>query len=146
MEFCSDTQGEYFGNSPIETSLCQSLSKTLGFGIMSVMTTRTTSLEDHVANLTKLVEGLSTSLKEKYHKIRELINKLECMNEKLECMNEGGQTSATKILQVDRFDVIEDSTIGATRNICGKTDGIFTTNQLKELIKEVITDQVKSSV
>ena len=139
MEFCSDTQGEYFGNSPIETSLCQSLSKTLGFGIMSVMTTGTTSLEDHVANLTKLVEGLSTSLKEKYHKIRELINKLECMNE-------GGQTSATKILQVDRFDVIEDSTIGATRNICGKTDGIFTTNQLKELIKEVITDQVKSSV
>ena len=134
-----DTQGEYFGNSPIETSLCQSLSKTLGFGIMSVMITGTTSLEDHVANLTKLVEGLSTSLKEKCHKIRELINKLECMNE-------GGQTSATKILQVDRFDVIEDSTIGSTRNICGKTDGIFTTDQLKELIKEVITDQVKSLV
>jgi len=128
-----DTQGEYFGNSPIETSPCQSLSKTLGFGIMSVMTTGTTSLEDHVANLTKLVEGLSTSLKEKYHKIKELINKLECMNE-------GGQTSTTKILQVDRFDVIEDSTIGATRNICGKTNGIFTTDQLKELIKEVITD------
>jgi hypothetical protein len=103
------------------------------------MITGTTSLEDHVANLTKLVEGLSTSLKEKYHKIRELINKLECMNE-------GGQTSATKILQVDRFDVIEDSTIGSTRNICGKTDGIFTTDQLKELIKEVITDQVKSLV
>jgi hypothetical protein len=92
-----------------------------------------------VANLTKLVKGLSTSLKAKDHAIVKLMNKLGSMKE-------GGQTSATKALQVDQLDVIEDFTIGATRNICGITNDIFTTNQLKELIKEAIMDQVKSSV
>jgi hypothetical protein len=106
---------------------------------MSVVMTETTSLENQVANLTKLVEGLSTSLKAKDHEIAMLMNKLESMNER-------GQTSTTKDLQVDQLDVIEDSTIGAARNIRGITDGIFTTNQLKELIKEVITNQVESSV
>ena len=77
---------------------------------MSVMMTETTSLEDQVANLTKLVEGLSTSLKAKDHEIAKLMNKLESMNE-------GGQTSTTKALQVDQLDVVEDSTIRATRNI-----------------------------
>jgi hypothetical protein len=61
-------------------------------------------------------------------------------------MKEGGQTSATKALQVDQLDVIKDFTIEATRNICGITNDIFTMNQLKELIKEAIIDQVKSSV
>jgi hypothetical protein len=32
------------------------------------------------------------------------------------------------------------------KNVRGITDGIFTTNQLKELIKEAITDQVESSI
>ena len=58
---------------------------------------------------------------------------------KLESMNEGGKTSATKAFQVDQLDVIEDSTIRAARNIHGITDDI-TTNQLKELIKEAITN------
>jgi uncharacterized coiled-coil protein SlyX len=106
---------------------------------MLVMMTETTFLEYQVANLTKLVEGLSTSLKEKDHEITKLMNKFESMNK-------GGQTSATKALQVDQLDVIEDSTIGAARNIHSITDGIFTMNQLKELIKEAITDQVESSV
>jgi hypothetical protein len=137
-EILFGTQGD-FDNSPMETSPRQSPSKASGFGIMSVMMTETTSLEDQVATLTKLVEGLSTSLKAKDHEIAKLMNKLESMNE-------GGQTSATKALQVDQLDVIEDSTIGAARNIHGITDGIFTMNQLKELIKEAITDQVESSV
>jgi hypothetical protein len=137
-EILFGTQGD-FGNSPIEAFPCQSPSKASGFGTMSVMMIETTSLEDQVANLTKLVEGLSTSLKAKDHEIAKLMNKLESMNE-------GGQTSATKALQVDQLDVIEDSTIGAARNIHGITDGIFTMNQLKELIKEAITDQVESSV
>jgi len=132
------TQGD-FDNSPMETSPRQSPSKASGFGTMSVMMTETTSLKDQVATLTKLVEGLSISLKAKDHEIAKLMNKLESMNE-------GGQTSATKALQVDQLDVIEDSTIGAARNIHGITDGIFTMNQLKELIKEAITDQVESSV
>jgi len=65
----------------METSPCQSPSKALGFGTMLVMTTRTTSLEDQVANLTKLVKGLSTSLKAKDHEIAKLMNKLESLNE-----------------------------------------------------------------
>ncbi|KAG5248512.1 Retrotransposon gag protein [Salix suchowensis] len=101
--------------------------------------TETTSLEDQVANLTKLVEGLSTSLKTKDHEIAKLMNKLESMNER-------GQTSTNKAFQVDQLDVIEESAIGAVENIRGITDGIFTTNQLKELIKEAITDQVESSI
>jgi hypothetical protein len=64
---------------------------------------------------------------------------------KLESLNVGGQTSTTKAFQVDQLDVIEDSAIEAARNICRITDGIFTTNQLKELIKEAIMDQVESS-
>jgi hypothetical protein len=36
---------------------------------------------------------------------------------KLESINEGGQNLATKVVQVDQLDVIEDSTIRATRNI-----------------------------
>ena len=59
---------------------------------------------------------------------------------KFESMNEEGQTSATKAFQVDQLDVIEDSTIRAIRNIHGVTNGIFTTNQLKELIKKAITN------
>jgi len=137
-EILFGTQGD-FDNSPMETSPCQSPSKASGFGTMSVMMTETTSLEDQVANLTKLIEGFSTLLKAKDHGITKLMNKLESMNE-------GGQTSATKALQVDQLDVIEDSTIGVARNIHGITDGIFTMNQLKELIKEAITDQVESSV
>jgi len=89
-EILFGTQGD-FNNSPMETSPCQSPSKASGFGTMSVMMIETTSLEDQVATLTKLVEGLSTSLKAKDHEIAKLMNKLESMNE-------GGQTSATKAL------------------------------------------------
>jgi len=132
------TQGD-FDNSPMETSPCQSPSKASGFGTMSVMMTETTSLEDQVANLTKLVEGFSTSLKAKDHEIAKLMNKLESLNER-------GQTSTTNAFQADQLDVIEESAIGAMKNVRGITDGIFTTNQLKELIKEAITDQVESSI
>jgi len=132
------TQGD-FDNSPMETSPCQSPSKASSFGAMSVMMTETTSLEDQVANLTKLVEGFSTSLKAKDHEIAKLMNKLESLNER-------GQTSTTNAFQADQLDVIEESAIGAMKNVRGITDGIFTTNQLKELIKEAITDQVESSI
>jgi hypothetical protein len=137
-EILFGTQGDS-DNSSMETSPCQSPSKALSFDTMSVMTTGTTSLEDQVANLTKLVEGLSTSLEVKDHEIAKLMNKLESLNE-------GGQTSTTKAFQVDQLDVIEESAIGAVKNICGIIDGIFTMNQLKELVKEAITDQVESSV
>jgi hypothetical protein len=63
-EILFSTQGD-FNNSSMETSPCQSPSKALGFGTMSVMTTRTTSLEDQVANLTKLVEGLRLHSRQK---------------------------------------------------------------------------------
>ena len=46
----------------------------------------------------------------------------------------------TKAFQVDQLDAIDESTIGAVKNIRGITDGIFTINQLKELNKEAITD------
>ena len=92
-----------------------------------------------MANLTKLVEGLLTSFKAKDYEITKLMNKLESINE-------GGQSSATKAFQVDQLDVIKDSTIGAVRNICIITDVSFTTNQLKKLIKKVITDQIESSI
>jgi len=137
-EILFGTQGD-FDNSPMETSPCQSPSKASGFGTMSVMMTETKSLEDQVANFTKLVEGFWTSLKAKDHEIAKLMNKLESLNE-------GGQTSTTKAFQADQLDVIEESAIGAAKNVRGITDGIFTINQLKELIKEAITDQVESSI
>jgi hypothetical protein len=95
---------------------------------MSMMMTRTTSLEDQLVYSTKLIKGLSTSPKVKDHEIVKLMNKLESMNYR-------GQTLATKVVQVDQLDVVEDSIIGATRNIHNITDGIFPTNQLKKLIK-----------
>ena len=121
-EIVFGTQGN-FDNSPMETSPCQSPNKASDSSTMSVMMIETTSLEDQVANLTKLVEELSTSLKAKDHEIAKLMNKLESLNE-------GGQTSTTKAFQVDQLDVIEESAIGAVKNICGITDDIFT-NQLK---------------
>ena len=127
-EILFGTQGD-FDNSSMETSPCQSPSKALIFSTMSVMMTGTTSLEYQVANFTKLVEGLSTSLKAKDHEIAKLMNKLESLNE-------GGQTSTTKAFQVDQLDVIEESAIGAVKNIYGITDGIFTMNQLKELVRK----------
>ncbi|KAL3587174.1 hypothetical protein D5086_014041 [Populus alba] len=51
-----------------------------------------------------------------------------------------------RVLAPYQLDVIEESAIGAVKNIRGITDGIFTKNQLKELIKEAITDQVESSI
>uniref|UniRef100_A0A6N2MMH1 Retrotransposon gag domain-containing protein n=1 Tax=Salix viminalis TaxID=40686 RepID=A0A6N2MMH1_SALVM len=132
------TQGD-FDDSPMKTSPCQSPNKASGSSTMSVMMTETTSLEDQVANLAKLVEGLSTSLKAKDHEIAKLMNKLESLNER-------GQTSTNKAFHVNQLEVIDESAIGAVENIRGITDGIFTTNQLKELIKEAITDQVESSI
>jgi hypothetical protein len=54
---------------------------------------------------------------------------------KLESMNKEGQTSATKALQVDQLDFLEDSTIIATRNIRSITDDIFTINHVNTLKK-----------
>jgi hypothetical protein len=48
---------------------------------------------------------------------------------KIENMNEGGQTLAVRVVQEDQMDVVEDSTIRATRNIHGITDGVLTMNQ-----------------
>ena len=138
-ELFFDTQYDYFSNSLIKISPCRSPSKDSGFGTMLVMTTETTFLEDQVVNLTKLINRLSTSLEEKDQEITKLMNKLESMNER-------DQISVTKALQMDQLDVIEDSIIGAIRNIHGITDGFFTMNKLKELIKEAIMDQVESSV
>uniref|UniRef100_A0A6N2KT51 Retrotransposon gag domain-containing protein n=1 Tax=Salix viminalis TaxID=40686 RepID=A0A6N2KT51_SALVM len=76
-----NTQGD-FDDSPMKTSPCQSPNKASGSSTMSVMMTETTSLEDQVANLAKLVEGLSTSLKAKDHEIAKLMNKLESLNER----------------------------------------------------------------
>uniref|UniRef100_A0A6N2MI02 Retrotransposon gag domain-containing protein n=1 Tax=Salix viminalis TaxID=40686 RepID=A0A6N2MI02_SALVM len=137
-EMVFSTQGD-FDDSPMKTSPCQSPNKASGSSTMSVMMTETTSLEDQVANLQQLVEGLSTSLKAKDHEIAKLMNKLESLNER-------GQTSTNKAFHVNQLEVIEESAIGAVENIRGITDGIFTTNQLKELIKEAITDQVESSI
>uniref|UniRef100_A0A2K2AX30 Uncharacterized protein n=1 Tax=Populus trichocarpa TaxID=3694 RepID=A0A2K2AX30_POPTR len=47
---------------------------------MSMMMTRTTSLEDQLVYSTKLIKGLSTSPKVKDHEIVKLMNKLESMN------------------------------------------------------------------
>jgi hypothetical protein len=116
MDFCSALKGDYFDNSPIKTTPCRSPSKVSSFGIMSVMTIETTFLEDQMINLTKFVEGLSTSLKAKDHDIAKLMNKLESMNK-------GSHTLATKALQVDQLDVIDDYTIRATRNIRNIIDG-----------------------
>ena len=73
------TRGD-FDNSLMDTFPSQSPCKALGFDIMSMMMTGTTSFEDYVANLTKIFEGLSTSLKSKDHEIKKLMNKLEDMN------------------------------------------------------------------
>ena len=59
----------YFGNSLMETFPFQSLSKALGFGTISLMMTGTTSLDNQMATLTKIIEGLLTSLKKKDHDI-----------------------------------------------------------------------------
>ena len=65
---------------------------------------------------------------------------------KLKSMNKRGQTLATKVLQKDHLDFVEDSTIRTISNIRIIIDDIFTTNQLKELIKKTIINQVESSV
>jgi hypothetical protein len=75
-----------------------------------------------MANLIRLIKGLSTSFKEKNHEIAKLMNKIKNMNE-------GGQTLAVRVVQEDQMDVVEDSTIRATRNIHGITDGVLTVNQ-----------------
>ena len=75
----------------METFPFQSLSKALGFGTISLMMTGTTSLDNQMATLTKIIEGLLTSLKKKDHEITKLMNKLEVMNK-------GGQTLTTKAL------------------------------------------------
>jgi uncharacterized coiled-coil protein SlyX len=113
----------------MEISPCQSPNKASGLGTLLVIPIETTTLEDQVSHLTKLVEELSTSLKEKNHEITKLMNKLKSMNE-------GGQTLATKSMQVDQLDIIEDYTIEVTRNIHGIIDDIVTTNQMKKLIRK----------
>jgi hypothetical protein len=52
----------------------------------------------------------------------------------------------TKFVQKDQLDVVKDFTIKVKRNICCITDNIFTINELKDLIKETIINQVESLV
>lgn len=61
VDFFFGTQGDYIDNSLVETSTSQSQNKVLDFSTKLVMMTGTISL-DEVANLTKLIERLSTSL------------------------------------------------------------------------------------
>ena len=65
--------------------------KASSFVTMSMMTTKTISLAEQVANLATVIEGLSTSLKVNNQEIVKLMNKLESINE-------GGQTLVIKVL------------------------------------------------
>ena len=52
------------------------------FNVMSIMLTNTTSLEEQVAKMSKIVEALTNSIKEKDDKFTSLMKKVDGLTEK----------------------------------------------------------------
>ncbi|MBA0826473.1 hypothetical protein Goarm_011319 [Gossypium armourianum] len=106
------------------------------FGVMNVMTTNTTSLEEKVEFLVKMVESLTASPKEKDDQMTFMMKRL---------FNLTGKRLVNEEVQHENLpqELGEQSNVQFSKDPQPTINEVVTTNQLKELIKETIKDQVE---
>ncbi|MBA0583900.1 hypothetical protein Gorai_014741 [Gossypium raimondii] len=103
---------------------------------MNVMTTNTTSLEEKVEFLVKMVESLTASLKEKDDQMTFVMKRL---------LDLIGKRLVNEEVQHENLpqELGEQSNVQFSKDPQPTINEVVTTNQLKELIKETIKDQVE---
>ena len=99
--------------------------------------TGSTSLEEQVAFLAKSMEILAASVKEKDEQIAFMMNKIATLTRK-------GSTTSEQNLNPNLHE--EENSTKAVIESQPKSNEMVTPNQLKELIKEAIKDQVESVI
>ena len=102
------------------------------------MMTGSTSLEEQVALLAKSMEILTASVKKKDEQIAFMMNKIARLTEK-------GSTTLEQNLNPNLHEKEENSTKAVIESQ-PKSNEMVTPNQLKELIKKAIKDQVESII
>ena len=100
--------------------------------------TDSTSLEEQVALLAKSMEIFAASVKEKDEQIIFMMNKITTLTEKR-------STTSMQNLNLNLHEKEENSTKAVIESQ-PKPNEMVTPNQLKELIKEAIKDQVESVI
>ena len=105
---------------------------------MAVMMIGSISLEKQVAILAKSMEMLAASVKEKDEQIAFMMNKITLLNEKWATTSEQNQNP--------NLHEKEENSTKAAKESRPKANEMVTPNQLKELLKEAIKDQVESVI
>ena len=131
-------QEDYSSDNSVPSSPRQSSASKTSSGVMTVMMTGSTSLEEQVALLAKSMEMLAASVKEKDEQIAFMMNKIATLTGK-------GSTTSEQNLNPNLHEEEENSTKAVIESQ-PKSNEMVTPNQLKELIKEAIKDQVESLI
>ena len=105
---------------------------------MAVMMTGSVSLEEQVALLAKSMKMLATSVREKDEQITFMMNKITSLTEKDAATS--GQSQNPNLHEE------KENSAKAVKESQPKANEMVTPNQLKELIKEVIKDQVETII
>ena len=127
-------QEDYLSDNSIPSSLRQSSTSKTSLGVM----TGSTSLEEQVAFLAKSMEILAASVKEKDEQIVFMMNKIAMLTKK------GSATSEQNLNPILHEE--EENSTKAIIESQPKPNEMVTPNQLKELIKKAIKDQVESVI
>ena len=142
---------EHDSNSS-SASVPSSPSKTSS-GVMNVMTTGTTSLEEQISLLTKTVDTLTATIQEKDKQIAAMMEQiLNFTGKRLDTSDENRhaifQEDGENSNMVGAKDsaAINDTKDSAAKDSQQKLSEAVTASQLKDLIKEAIKDQVDSVI
>ena len=110
--------------------------------VMNVMTTSATSLEEQVAKMSKILETLSESIKQKDDQIAFLMKKVDNLTEKK--TNDYTPTPEDEEKKDSSDDEKKDSSSSDDGPKIQITKGSIPADQLRDLIKEAVKDQVES--
>ena len=131
-------QEDYSSDNSVPSSPQKRAASKTSSGVMTVMMTGSTSLEEQVALLAKSMEMLAASVKEKDEQIAFMMNKIATLTGK------GSTTSEQNLNPILHEE--EENFTKAVIESQPKSNEMVTPNQLKELIKEAIKNQVKSVI
>ena len=136
-QLLKEPEGYSSGNST-PSSPQQSLASKTSSGVMAVMMTGSVSLEEQVAMLAKSMEMFAASVREKDEQIALLMNKITSLTRKDAATS--GQSQNPSLHEE------EENSAKVAKESQPKANEMVTPNQLKELIKEAIKDQVETVI
>ena len=106
---------------------------------MTVMMTSSTSLEEQIALPTKSMKILAASIKEKDEQIAFMMNKIAMLTKK-------GSDTSEQNLNPNLHEEEKENSTKAVIESRPKPNEMVTPNQLKELIKEAIKNQMENVI